>query len=89
MHFLIAYEATLEISLSIHCSLIGKDQREFVFIFRNQNVCHDIPGVTLLPSFFVPIPGNLPSKTKKMLMPRDWPGGGGGGGGAQLELTDV
>ena len=30
----------------------------------------------------VPIPGNLPSKVKKMLMP-------GGEGWAQLELTDA
>ena len=32
----------------------------------------------------VPIPRNLPSKAKKMLMP-----GGGGGGWAQRELTDA
>ena len=29
----------------------------------------------------VPIPGNLPSKAKKMLMLRGQPGRGGGGGG--------
>ena len=39
----------------------------------------------------VPIPGNLPSKAKKMLMPRGHPRGGGGGrrGCAQLELTEA
>ena len=38
----------------------------------------------------VPIPGNLPSKAKKMLMLRGQPGRGGGGGcWAQLELTDA
>ena len=36
----------------------------------------------------VPTPGNLPSKTKKMLMPGGQPVGGGGGW-AQLELTDA
>ena len=36
--------------------------------------------------FFVPIPGNLPSKAKKMLIPGDQ-SGGGGGGGAPLEFT--
>ena len=35
----------------------------------------------------VPTPGNLPSKAKKMLMPRGQPGGGGGW--AQVELTDA
>ena len=30
----------------------------------------------------VPTPGNLPSKAKKMLMPRGQPGAGGGGLGA-------
>ena len=35
----------------------------------------------------VPIPGNLPSKAKKMVMTGGQPGGGGGW--AQLELTDV
>ena len=40
------------------------------------------------------IPGNLPSKAKKMLMPGGQPGEGGGGGEgglgwAQLELTDA
>ena len=35
--------------------------------------------------FFRPHPGNLPSKAKKMLMPRGQPGGGW----AQVELTDV
>ena len=29
----------------------------------------------------VPTPGNLPSKAKKMLMPRGQPGAGGGGTG--------
>ena len=38
--------------------------------------------------FFVPIPGNLPSKAKKMLIPGDQ-SGGEGGGWAQLELTDA
>ena len=33
----------------------------------------------------VPIPGNLPSKPKRMLMPRGQPEGGW----AQLELTDA
>ena len=74
----------LELSLSIHCSVIAKDQREFVF--RIQNVCDVIPGVGHLPSFFRAHP-----KPKKMLMPRGWPGGGGGGerACAQLELTDA
>ena len=38
----------------------------------------------------VPIPGHLPSKAKRVPMPRDQPPGGGGGGGgwAQVELTD-
>ena len=41
-------------------------------------------------SFFVPTPGNLPSKAKKMLMPGGQIGEGGGGGGwAQVELTDA
>ena len=35
-----------------------------------------------------PTPGNLPSKTKKMVMPGGQPGGGGGGG-VQLELTNA
>ena len=33
-----------------------------------------------MPSFFVPTPGNLPTKAKKMPMPGGQPGGGGGGG---------
>ena len=37
----------------------------------------------------VPIPGNLPSKAKKMLIPGGQPGGGGGGAWAQVELTDA
>ena len=37
----------------------------------------------------VPPPGNLPSKAKKMPVPRVQPGGGGGGGWAQVELTDA
>ena len=41
----------LELSLSIHCGVIGKDQREYA------QVCDDIPGVGHLPSFFVPFPG--------------------------------
>ena len=36
----------------------------------------------------VPTPGNLPSKAKKMLMPRGQPRVGGGGW-AQVELTDA
>ena len=36
----------------------------------------------------VPTPGNLQSKTKKMLTPEGQPGGGGEGW-AQLELTDA
>ena len=36
----------------------------------------------------VPIPGNLPSKAQKMLMPGGQPGGGGVGL-AQVELTDA
>ena len=36
----------------------------------------------------VPIPENLPSKAKKVLMPGISPGGGGGGW-AHLELTDT
>ena len=44
------------------------------FVFKTQ--CDDIPGVEHLPSFFVPTPGNLPSKTKKSLMPGGWPSGG-------------
>ena len=36
----------------------------------------------------VPIPGNLPSKAKKMINPGGQSGGGGGGGvWAQLEMT--
>ena len=35
----------------------------------------------------VPTPGNLPSKAKKMLMPRG--SAQGGGGWAQVELTDT
>ena len=35
----------------------------------------------------VPIPGNLPSKAKKMPMPRGQPPGGGGSW--QVELTDA
>ena len=37
----------------------------------------------------VPTPGNLPSKAKKMLMPRGQPGVGAAGDWAQLELTDA
>ena len=51
---------------------------------------HPHPGV--FDSSRVPIPGNLPSKAKKiMLMPGGKPGGRrrGGGGWAQLELTDA
>ena len=57
------------------------------YVFRVQNVCDDIPGVGHLLSSFIPTPGNLSPKTKKVLMP----GGGGGGGGrwVQLELTDA
>ena len=41
-------------------------------------------------SSIVPTPGNLPSKTKKLLMRGGQPGGGGGWGfRAQLELTDA
>ena len=37
----------------------------------------------------VPTPGNLPSKTKKILMPGGQPWGRGGGRWAQVELTDA
>ena len=53
----------LELSLSIHCSMIGKDQREFVF--RIQTACDKIPGMGHLPPFFVPTPGYLPSKRNR------------------------
>ena len=55
------------------------------YVFRVQNVCDDIPGVGHLLSSFIPTPGNLPPKTKKVLMPGVSPGGGW----AQLELTDA
>ena len=55
------------------------------YVFRVQNVCDDIPGVGHLLSSFVPTPGNLPPKTKKVLMPGGYPGGGW----ARLELTDA
>ena len=42
-------------------------------------------GVGHLLSSFIPTPGNLPPKTKKVLMPGGYPGGGW----AQLELTDA
>ena len=53
--FSLLFKPQLELSLSIHCIVIGKDQREFVF--RIQNVCDDIPGVGHLPSFFAQPPG--------------------------------
>ena len=56
------------------------------YVFHVQNVCDDIPGVGHLLSSFIPTPGNLPPKTKKVLMPGGYPGGGGW---AQLELTDA
>ena len=59
-----------------------------IMYFAFQNVCDDIPGVGHLLSSFIPTPGNLPPKTKKVLMPGG-EAGGGGGGLAQLELTDA
>ena len=60
-----------------------KDRCDYVLCV--QNVCDDIAGVGHLLSYFIPTPGNLPPKTKKVLMP----GGGGGGEWVQLELTDA
>ena len=61
-----------------------KDRCDYVFCI--QNVCDDIPGMGHLLSSFIPTPGNLPPKTKKVLMPGiAW----GGGGWVQLELTDA
>ena len=48
----------------------------FAFLFRPH------PGG--FDSSRVPIPGNLPSKAKNMLMPGSQPGAGGGGDWAQL-----
>ena len=65
----------LELSLFIRCSVIGKDQREFVFpLFL-------FPPPRYLPSKSkrMLIPGSEPVVG----------GGGGGGGGAHLELTDA
>ena len=52
-----------ELSLSILGSVIGKDQREFVFRFHT--VCDNIQGMGHLPSFFVPTPRYFPSKRNK------------------------
>ena len=67
MHFLLVYQAT---TWEITVYTLKRDleiQRDYVF--RVQNVCDDIPGVGHLPSSFIPTPGNLPPKTKKVLMP--------------------
>ena len=67
MHFLLVYQAT---TWEITVYTLKRDleiQRDYVF--RVQNVCDDIPGVGHLPSSVIPTPGNLPPKTKKVLMP--------------------
>ena len=75
--FSLVIKQQLELSVSIHCSVIGRDRREFVFprkyqgdvllVFRIQN---DIPGVGHLPSIFVPTLRYLPSKTKNLPPPQ-------------------
>ena len=67
MHFLLVYQAT---TWEITVYTLKRDleiQRDYVF--RVQSVSDDIPGVGHLPSSFIPTPGNLPPKTKKVLMP--------------------
>ena len=59
MHLSLDMKPQLELSLSVHYSMIGKDKLEFVF--RIQNVCDVIPGVEHLPSVFMLIPGALPA----------------------------
>ena len=91
MYFLLvaAYQVTTWVSLSIHCSVIWKDQGEYA-VFPIQNVCDGIPGVGHLPSYFLPTTEYLPCKPPpppKMLIPGV--SLGGGRAWAQLELTDA
>ena len=59
-HFLIVYQTTI----------LKRDREDRCdYVFRVQNVCDEIPGVGHLLSSFIPTPGNLPPKTKKVLMP--------------------
>ena len=62
--FALVIKLQLEISLSINCNVIVKDQREYVFLIHN--VRDDFRGEGgAFALFFVPIPRHLPPKTKK------------------------
>ena len=70
----------LKIVRSMKNLAVLTEDRAFALFFRPH------PGGEF-DSSRVPIPGNLPSRAKNMLMPGGQPGEGGGW--AQLELTDA
>ena len=68
-HFLIVYQATT----------LKRDRERSLWLCISRS--KRIPGVGHLLSSFIPTPGNLPPKTKKVLMPGGKPGGGMGAAG--------